>query len=208
MPGDVPILPDVQIHHLLKVYLMQALLQHRVLDEAGHLRDRHVVHECPCIDRVVDTILDVRAWLPSAHQTSILNVVCHQAPIVNNFSQAAREEDIIVQFGRVSSETFGECQAQARPPTFPAAVYQIIYGFDKALVDGVAIGFLELVLEMLGEEVGESLFQVGLVDVARQYPLHNLRLVKEFAVVVQEFRHRLLRSVGLLWCRCGECSFK
>ena len=66
MPADVPVLADVEVHELLIINDVEALLQMRVLNEVSHLCNGDIVHESAAVDCVVDAVLDVSAGLPSS----------------------------------------------------------------------------------------------------------------------------------------------
>jgi hypothetical protein len=110
VPRDVPVLPEVQVYHLLMIDAAQLQLLGWLGNKDWQLSNRDVVHHGTRVDSIVNAVLDIGAWLATAHQTFILNIISHQTAIVYDLGQATCVVKIIIEAGGISPETLSESQ--------------------------------------------------------------------------------------------------
>ena len=126
-------------HSYCLIFLLHIYLHLRDISEEGCgvvvrcLVVQDVDGEADARRLVVLTVLEVGAGLAATHQTLVLDVIDHEAPVVHELSEAAGEQDIDVLVranhdgvSNIAAEALGVDHAENGAPPLAAAVKQVI----------------------------------------------------------------------------------
>jgi len=98
VPVNIPILPEVDVAHLIYTTGKHFSLKDRVFEMVLYLTQREEIKEVSTIYAIVSSIFEVSAWLPSSLQTRIFQIIHNKCRIMNNFSEATNKEHISILF--------------------------------------------------------------------------------------------------------------
>ena len=139
MPVDVPALAKVNCCHFFKIDLMHSQSFVAISNVVVQLEHGSEVHKVASINSDISSKLLVGAWLPTTLFTAILDVIDHQASIVDHFSHSARKVNVFVGFEIfqiVSAEAASHYKTKDGAPLLTAAIKQVIGWVVKGLNRG------------------------------------------------------------------------
>ena len=185
---DVEVLPELDVSQLLYVDFIDSQLVCVIPHVLVKLWNRLVVHEVPCIYRVIRSIFFVGAELASPHQAGVLDVVDHQTSIVNYLCDSACVKYLLVLFDvfDLDLEAVSDQESEWGPPLLASSVKQIVQWIENAFIDGFQVCFLIvlLVLEKIWSLFPQLLRRKYF---ARDDFFKDSRLVEQLAVFLQQF---------------------
>jgi hypothetical protein len=117
------------------------------VDELVHVIHRRKIHEISCVYGDVSPVFQVGAGLAASLQRLILEIVYHQTSVMNDFSQTAREIDVLIGFIiiQLPAKLFSKHHPEKWSPLFTSAVEQVIDWLQCGLVDSLQISIFVFV---------------------------------------------------------------
>lgn len=148
----------MNIEHLFLIYFLTGVPGLFAFYKFSHFDCGRIVHEGSCVDGYILAVFNICARLTTTLQALVLEVVNHETAIVHDFRQPTSVKDRIclgvvyaLLLGRVfnvvcnvDAVTLGKNHSQDWPPSFAAAIHQIIYRGQDALIHAFYLNILEI----------------------------------------------------------------